>query len=134
MQSVFVFLIHPTESLYRLCHQRQTADEIHARKQTVLPVQDVEICGVASVRVRHYDFNCPQHSRADDEGQWFLLLMWRSTDTSQIQYFSARIKQCSDTHSAPSVIQHTAAILTRIAAAVSINLNYLNNLVVKAEM
>lgn len=75
--SVFVFLMlsprHPTEGLHRLCHQRQAADEVHAREQAVLPVQDVEICGVAPVRVRHHDSYRPQHGGADDEGQLLLL-------------------------------------------------------------
>lgn len=81
---VFVLSFHQTEGLYWLCHQRQAADEIHAREQAVLPVQDVEIRGVASIRVRHHDFNRPQHSRADDEGQWFLLLTRQSANPSQI--------------------------------------------------
>lgn len=69
-QCVFVLSLHQTEGLYWLCHQRQAADEIHAGEQAVLPVPDVEVCGVAPIWVRHHDFNRPQHRGADDEGQW----------------------------------------------------------------
>lgn len=66
-------VVFPTEGLYRLRHQRQAAYTIHAREQAVLPVQDVEVRGVVTFRVRHYDFNRPQHRRPDDEGQISLL-------------------------------------------------------------
>lgn len=87
-------LPRPTEGLHRLRHQRQAADEIHAREQAVLPVQDVEICGVASVRVCHHDFNRPQHSRADDEGQSFLLRARRRASRSPKQKSSLLAQQC----------------------------------------
>lgn len=77
--SYLVWSFPETESLYWLCHQRQAADEIHAREQAVFPVQDVEIRGVTSIRIRHHDFNRPQHSCADDEGQSFILLTWPGT-------------------------------------------------------
>lgn len=70
--SLFFCPHRPTESLHWLCHQRQAADEVHAREQAVLPVQDVEIRGFAPVRVRHHDSNRPQHGGADDEGQSLL--------------------------------------------------------------
>lgn len=117
--------LHQTEGLYWLCHQRQATDEIHAREQRVLPVQDVEICGVASVWVRHHDFNRPQHSRADDEGQWFFLLMMQNAYPSQIPLSQKEeVYWLSDTSAVPSMIQHTILILNWTTEADSINLNH----------
>lgn len=62
-------LISSTASLYWLCHQRQTSDSLHAAGQAVLPVQDMEICGVHSVWVLHPDHDRHQHSGPHDEGK-----------------------------------------------------------------
>lgn len=132
--SVFVLSFHQTEGLYWLCHQRQAADKIHARGQAILPVQDVEICGVASIRVRHHDFNCPQHSRADDEGQWFLLLTRRSANPSKIWLSQKKSSALAEwyLYSVPNMRQRSVEILKRIAGVhKSAPLNYL---VLKTEM
>lgn len=63
-----IIILFLTEGLHWLCHQRQAPDQIHAREQTVLPVQDVEVCSLASIRIRHHDIDRPQHCCADDEG------------------------------------------------------------------
>lgn len=62
-------LISSTASLYRLCHQRQTSDTLHAAGQAFLPVQDMEVCGVHSVWVLHPDHDRHQHSGPHDEGK-----------------------------------------------------------------
>lgn len=59
-----------SEGLHWLCHQRQATDALHARERAVLPVPDVEVCGVTSVWVLHYDHDCPEHRGAHDEG-WY---------------------------------------------------------------
>ena len=57
-----------TEGLYRLCHQRQAADALHAPEHALLPVPHVEVCGVAALRVLHHDHDSPEHRGAHDEG------------------------------------------------------------------
>ncbi len=52
---------------------RQTSDSLHAAGQAVLPVQDMEICGVHSVWVLHPDHDRHQHSGPHDEGKKWIL-------------------------------------------------------------
>lgn len=58
------------ESLHRLRHQRQAPDAVHAAEQAVFPVQDVDVRGLAALRVLHHGHDRPQHRGADDEGEW----------------------------------------------------------------
>lgn len=57
------------EGMYWLCHKRQTTNTLHAWEHTVLPVQDVEVCGISSVWVLHHDHDCSQHRGTHDEGK-----------------------------------------------------------------
>ncbi|XP_035585186.1 voltage-dependent N-type calcium channel subunit alpha-1B-like isoform X2 [Zalophus californianus] len=58
------------EGLHRLRHQHQAPDTVHAPGQAVIPVQDMDICGLASLRVLHHGHDRPQHSGANDEEQF----------------------------------------------------------------
>lgn len=109
----------PTEGLYWLCHQRQAPDTLHAREQTVLPVQDVEVCGVAAVWVRHHDFNRSQHRRADDEG-WFIFsetlksLLHQKIISAQLVPFQFSQRTCemvqTQSYSSDSLIYHLMCV------------------------
>lgn len=58
-----------TASLYRLRHQRQASDPLHAPGQAVFSVQDVEVCSVHPFRILHPDHDCRQYGGPHDEGK-----------------------------------------------------------------
>lgn len=56
-------------SLYRLRHQRQAPDPLHAPGQAVFSVQDVEVCSVHPFRILHPGHDSRQHGGPHDEGK-----------------------------------------------------------------
>lgn len=55
--------------MYRFLHQYQTHLPLHAQKQKLHQVQNLEACCVDLVRLPCHGPNCVEHSSPDDEGK-----------------------------------------------------------------